>query len=295
MPYLECTLEKNIHGSQGKTKLSVDLTIDKSETAALFGPSGAGKTTILRMLAGLTKPDAGRIVVDGTVWYDSSSRNYCSPQNRHIGFVFQDYALFPTMTVVQNIAYGLRTNSNINMVDKLLTLFDLKPYKDRYPATLSGGQKQRTALARALVSNPQLLLLDEPLSALDPVLRAQLQETLTHIQRNFSLTTLLVSHDIAEIFRFAKKVYCIDNGRITQSNTPAGIFAPHADASNCLCIIGNVVSITHLGATTMLTLVNGSATTTIPCSTDSIADITTGDRVHVSVQAVNPHISKLAR
>jgi molybdate transport system ATP-binding protein len=182
------------------------------------------------------------------------------------------------------------------MVEKLLSVFDLQPYRNRYPAMLSGGQKQRTALARALVSNPKLLLLDEPLSALDPLLRAQLQTTISRIQQNFSLTTLIVSHDIAEIFRCAQKVYCINNGRITHHDTPARVFTPHADPLNSMCVIGDVVSMVSQGSVTHITLLNGTITTTIPCSTEALANIAIGDRIHVTVQGLNIVIeNKLCR
>ncbi|MDZ4378071.1 MAG: ABC transporter ATP-binding protein, partial [Xanthomonadaceae bacterium] len=153
----------------------LDLAVAAGETVAIVGASGAGKSTLLRMLAGLSQPNSGRIVVDGEPWFDSAKKINLPPQQRAIGFVFQDYALFSNLTVRQNVAYAA-DKGQASWVVRLLAMTGLTELQDSLPARLSGGQKQRVALARALARKPKLLLLDEPLSALDGALRAQLQD-----------------------------------------------------------------------------------------------------------------------
>ncbi len=215
---------KHLDTAAGPLKAHFDLTIHSSEFLTLFGPSGAGKTTLMRMIAGLEKPDNGVIEVDGEVWFDSTKKINLPPQRRSIGFVFQDYALFPTMSVRQNLLFAAETEEQRLNIDKLIELVELESLSDRLPATLSGGQKQRVALARALVRHPKILLLDEPLSALDPAMRQKLQDELSLIHTRLGVTTLLVSHDIAETVKLSDRLAAIEAGQIKQICPPDGVF-----------------------------------------------------------------------
>jgi len=207
-------LRKKMHGSEGEIALDVAFTLEPGRITTLFGRSGAGKTTVLRMLAGLTRPDAGRIAAGDEVWFDSAKQIETTPQSRRLGLVFQDLNLFPNMTVEGNLRFALRKNQDQKIVEELLETTKLSRLAARYPAALSGGQKQRVALARALVPEPQLLLLDEPLSALDEEARAELQEELLRLHGRRGFTALLVSHDRAEISKMSTAVLTLRDGRL---------------------------------------------------------------------------------
>ncbi|MDX9788081.1 MAG: ATP-binding cassette domain-containing protein [Desulfobacterales bacterium] len=210
---IELDFRKELIGAEGPFELSARITIEKNEIAVLYGASGAGKTTILRLLAGLDQPDEGFIKVNGATWYHKNSRIRLSPQKRSIGFVFQNYALFPTMTVRKNLEYAAPHRDDPG-IEKLLKMIGLEELQDRYPDRLSGGQQQRVALARALVRRPKILLLDEPLSALDPAMREKLQDEILLLHKNLDLTILLVSHDPCEIARLATTVLIVDGGTV---------------------------------------------------------------------------------
>lgn len=210
---LELNIEKTMLTSEGKANLVINTTVDTNELLCLFGHSGAGKTTILRILAGLLKPDKGRIVMDNCVWFDSDKKINRTPQQRNVGYMFQDYALFPNMTVRRNIEFAQK-KCDATEVDKLLHLFGLEALQAQRPSKLSGGQKQRVALARALAAKPQLLLLDEPLSALDFEMRNALQNEILKAHELLGSITLLVSHDLQELEKLASSVLLLRNGSV---------------------------------------------------------------------------------
>ena len=193
-------IQKLLQGSQGNFLLQADCDIPIGQLTTLFGASGAGKTTILKILAGLlpTTPQKGFIKFGENVWLDTDKKINIPPQKRSIGFVFQDYALFPNKTVRGNLEYALEKGANQQIIADLMAIMELNELQNRFPDTLSGGQKQRVALARALVRQPQLLLLDEPLSALDTQMRHRLQQYILLVHKTYNLTTILVSHDIAQ-------------------------------------------------------------------------------------------------
>ena len=205
--------------------LDVRIKEDWGKVINIFGPSGAGKTSILRMLAGLMMPDQGTIEVRGNTWFHSGNHISLRPQERRLGFIFQDYALFPNMTVKENLLYALDKGQSKSIVDELIDLIELGPLQNRYPKTLSGGQQQRVALARSVVRKPDLLLLDEPLSALDQSMRKKLQRYILDLHTKYNLTTMLVSHDMDEVFKMADVVYKIDEGKIIQFGTTEEVFA----------------------------------------------------------------------
>ncbi len=211
---IELDFKKNLLGADGPFELRARLTIPRNEIVVLSGPSGAGKTTMLRLLVGLDQPDDGFIKVEGETWFDRQTLVQLPPQKRSIGFVFQNYALFPTMTVRRNLEYAAPVR-NDPAVERLLKIVELEELQDRYPDKLSGGQQQRVALARALVRRPKILLLDEPLSALDQQMREKLQDEILILQKELDLTILLVSHDSNEIRRMAGKVLMIDRGMVS--------------------------------------------------------------------------------
>lgn len=185
------------------------LPLGRRHVTALLGPSGSGKTTILRCLAGLERPAAGSIRAGGAVWFDSARRLFLTPQQRDIGFLFQDYALFPHLSVADNLGYGLRgldPKTRLERIDELLERFHLTLLRDRRPREISGGQQQRTALARALARKPRLLLLDEPLSALDSALRREMRGELDALLDSLDIPVLLVTHDEEEAEALADEV-----------------------------------------------------------------------------------------
>jgi molybdate transport system ATP-binding protein len=204
----------------GRMALDLDLELQENKLIAIYGPSGSGKTTLLRILAGLVKPQKGLIRFGEEVWLDTAKKIMVRPQERQAGLVFQDYALFPNMTVRKNLEYALEKGQSRDFVDELMRVMELEELGGRYPARLSGGQQQRVALARALVGRPKLLLLDEPLSALDTEMRQRLQEFILQMHRTYSLTTLLVSHDAPEVIRLADRVVIIREGKVVEVGAP---------------------------------------------------------------------------
>jgi molybdate transport system ATP-binding protein len=198
---------------------SFDLEAEYALTAGSFlgvrGPSGSGKTTLLRCLAGLERPEEGRIEMDGEVWFDDRKRIFRPPQKRSVGMVFQDYALFPNMTVLGNVLYAA---ADRDRAVRLLELTRLTREARQFPRELSGGQKQRAALARALARRPKLLLLDEPLSALDEELRDSLALELGRVQRETGVAAILVSHSRAEIQKLCTEVLELSDGRMDGGN-----------------------------------------------------------------------------
>jgi len=285
---IEIAVSKQLDSASGPLQLEVHTQVDSGSFVALFGPSGAGKTSILRMLAGLATPDSGCITVDGVTWFDAREHVNLPPQRRAIGFVFQDYALFPNLSVRENVAYAADKNDSA-WVDELLALAGLSALQHRLPATLSGGQKQRVALARALARKPKLLLLDEPLSALDAAMRAQLQDDLLQLHQRFGLTTLLVTHDIGEVFKLAQRVLQLDGGRIVQAGTPAETFLSRRLRGR-LNVHAQVLAIRREEVVHVVSLLIGQEIVDVIASDDEVEGLCEGDVVSISAKAFSPAI-----
>lgn len=217
-------IERTVGGFSLKVRFEAE-----NEVLALLGASGCGKSMTLKCIAGIEKPDRGRIAVDGVTLFDSEHKINLSPQERRVGLMFQNYALFPHMTVLQNIRAGAKRETNRRKreaaVQRVLSGFGLTELAGHYPHQLSGGQQQRTALARILVSDPRILLLDEPFSALDSHLRFRLEQEVRGVIRSFGKTVLLVSHDRDEVYRMADRVAVMDHGIIGACGEKRAVFA----------------------------------------------------------------------
>ncbi len=201
-----------------------NLSAEQGEFVSFLGPSGCGKTTTLRMIAGFELPTSGKITIAG------QDLTYVPPNKRNVGMVFQSYALFPNMTIADNIGYGLKVvgkpKAEINeRVDEMLDLIHLENFRGRYPYQLSGGQQQRVALVRALAIRPQILLLDEPLSALDAKIRVELRQEIRRIQQQLGITTIYVTHDQEEALSLSDRVVVMSQGRMEQVGTPSEIYS----------------------------------------------------------------------
>jgi len=212
---IKIDIEKELHGASGAMNLEVNLEIKEGEFLAITGESGAGKSTLLRILAGL-ESSKGEIEVHGKSW------NNLSIQKREIGFVFQEYGLFENMSVEQNLLYVAKDK---NLAKELLATTELTNLKNRLPKTLSGGQKQRVALCRAFMKRPKLLLMDEPLSALNPTMRTNLQDEILILHKKFGTTTFMVSHDTSDIYRMASRVIVLELGKVVNNGTPKEVFS----------------------------------------------------------------------
>lgn len=227
MAYLEV---KQLNKSYGATQIfqQIDFSAQEGEFVTLLGPSGCGKSTLLRCLAGLTSPDSGQIMLQGEDIVP------LTPQKRAIGMVFQSYALFPNMTVEKNVAFGLKmqklpTKQIRERVEEALALVELTDFIRRYPHQLSGGQSQRVALARSLVTRPRLLLLDEPLSALDARIRRHLRDQIRRIQQELKLTTLFVTHDQEEALTLSDRIVLMNRGKIVQNGDAEALYTQPVD------------------------------------------------------------------
>ena len=257
---LAAEFEKHFAGGP-VIRASISCPVDGFAVTVLFGPSGSGKTTVLRCLAGLERPDRGHIRFQDEVWFDAARGVFAPPQQRGVGFLFQEYSLFPHLTVAGNIAYGL---SNVSWSDRrhrvaeLLDLLHLRGLEDRYPRQLSGGQQQRVALARALARRPQVLLLDEPLSALDLPTREQLRRELRRLLSELQIPTLLVTHDRVEAIGLGDRVVVLDQGRTCQSGSIQEVFTRPVDLS-----VARIVGVETVEPARVLHVGDGLATVAV--------------------------------
>ncbi len=276
---IRIVLQKKLRSTSGAMLLAIDLTIEKGEFVTLYGKSGAGKTSVLRMLAGLLKPDNGRVVVDNEILFDNQKKINLKPQDRKIGLLFQDYALFPNMTAKENLQFALRRNQEPGIIAELIDIMELGDLQNRKPNTFSGGEKQRVALARALVQKPKLLLLDEPLSALDIEMRNKLQDYILQVQEAYGLTMILVSHDAAEIMKMSDKVFYIEKGEIIAEGTAKDIL----NQQNNLELIGEIVAINKQ----TLNIRVGTVMIKINTNKKQIRSLAIGDKIVINANLID--------
>lgn len=284
---MHIAIRKKLGGPQGEFALDVDLRVEEGEFLTLFGPSGAGKTTLLRCIAGLETPDSGTIQCGGERWYDSAQRNSLPTQQRRVGFMFQDYALFPNMTVRGNLEFAQRKGAQRKHIDELIDMMALGELQHSKPGTLSGGQKQRVALARALAAEPRLLLLDEPLSALDQETRLRLQDEILRMQRQFGLTTLMVSHDVSEVYKLSRRVIIIEGGRAVREGSPAEVFGA-GQGGGKFRFAGEVLAIEPADVVFAVSILVGNQIVRIIATPDEAAQLKVGSRVMLLSKAFNP-------
>jgi len=284
--------KKKLISAAGPMALDVDFLIEANDLVTIFGASGAGKTTILRMIAGLTTPDEGLIQVGTEVWFDSKAGINKPVQERSIGFVFQDYNLFPNMTVRQNLEYALHDKQDKPLVDELLALANLTELANRKPQTLSGGQKQRLALIRALARKPKIFLFDEPLSSLDLELRLKLQDEILTLYGRFKIPTIFVTHDLSEIYKMSSTVFILEHGRITRTGKPSEIFGQD-NLSGKFKFVGTVLELVQDNFLYIVTIQIGQNITKVVVTEDEAAGLKVGDKVIVAAKAFNPILLKV--
>lgn len=289
---IKLNIKKTLNTADGKIDLVVDKQINDGEFLTLFGKSGSGKTTLLRIIAGLETPQSGQIIVSDEIWFDSQKKINLPPQMRNVGFVFQDYALFPNMTVRGNLEFALKNQNDKNKVNEILEIMEIENLAQMKPENLSGGQKQRVAVARTLMTNPKILLLDEPLSALDSAMRLKLQDELANVHKRFGITSVLVSHDISEVFRLSNRVFKIALGQITHDGTPSEVFA-NQNISGKFKIIGEVLSIKKSDILFIVEILAHNEIIKVTAVKSEIENIKIGDKILVSSKAFNPILTKI--
>lgn len=283
---IEIKINKPLHGSNGTMNLDIDLKINKGEFVALSGLSGSGKTTLLRILAGLENA-TGTLKIDNEYWLNEKYSK--DSQKRDIGFVFQDYALFPNFTVLQNLLY---VKKDKELAKHLLDMTDMYELKDRYPNSLSGGQKQRVSLCRALMNKPKLLLMDEPLSALDPQMRTKLQNEILTLHKEFNTTTIMVSHDPSEMYRLASRVLVLDYGKIVNDGLPKDILLK-TKGSQKFSFEGELLDIVRVDVINIAIISIGQQLVEIVLTKEESKTLKIGQKVNVSTKAFTPNIQGL--
>lgn len=289
---IKINIKKTLNTADGKITLHVNKEINNGDFLTLFGKSGSGKTTLLRIVAGLENPDSGTIHVDNEVWFDSIKKINLPPQKRGVGFVFQDYALFPNMSVRQNLEFALKDKKDGKKVDEILEIMEIQNLSSMKPDHLSGGQKQRVAVARSLMNGPKILLLDEPLSALDSSMRFKLQEELASVHKKFGITSILVSHDISEVFKLSNRVFKISSGSITDDGSAAKVFA-NQNLSGKFKIVGDVLSIEKNDILYIVEVLSHNEIIKITATQKDIKNLNIGDKVLLSSKAFNPIVTKI--
>ena len=289
---IKLNIKRTLATANGKMTLDINLSVEKGSFIAIYGDSGAGKTSLLRILAGLMDVDSGSLQVNGNTWLNTKNKTFVAPHKRKIGYVFQDYALFPNMTVRKNLEFAATNFKEKQFVKELITLMELTQLAGRKPETLSGGQKQRVALARALVQKPEILLLDEPLSALDTNMRTKLQNYILKVHRQFKLTTLLVSHDVSEIIKMADAIIAIKNGRIIKNAHPVQFFTGHS-VSGKFQFPGQILHILPNDVISIVSVLIGTNLVKVVVENREARKLKPGDKVLVASKAFNPVIMKV--
>ena len=280
---IEIDITKKLHGADGDMDLDLKLEIENGDFVALAGQSGSGKTTLLRILAGL-EDAKGMIKIDDEIWLND--KKVLPPQKRGIGFVFQDYALFPNMSVIENLLF---VTKDLSLAEHLLEITELKELRDRVPNTLSGGQKQRVSLCRAMMNRPKLLLMDEPLSALDPAMRTKLQNEILVLHKEFGTTTIMVSHDPSEIYRLSNRVVVLDNGVLINDGTPRDVLLKTKGSAK-FAFEGELLDIIKVDVIYIAIVSIGQQLVEVVVSQDERENLEVGQAVRVGTKAFSPNI-----
>ncbi len=288
---ININVSKKLQGAEKEIDFDIDCEFKKGEFWTLFGKSGIGKTTFLRMIAGLEKPDAGIIKIDDEVWFDSDKHINLPPQKRRVGFVFQSYALFENMSVIENIYFAQQIKDE-KKAKQILEKMEITNLANRNPSTLSGGQRQRVALARAIALEPKILLLDEPLSALDLATRAKLQDELKNIHDKFHLTTLLVSHDRSEVFKLSNFVIWLKDGKVYKKGSPKEIFLPK-ESSRKFSFKGEILSLEKRDILVVATIAIDQNIVEVVLDNIEAEEFFVGDEVLIATKAFNPLVKKI--
>ena len=277
---IKIDISKTLQDSSGDMSLRVKLDIKEQDFLAISGKSGSGKTTLLRILAGLEDSN-GEIEISGISW-----KNF-PVQKRNIGFVFQDYALFENMSVEKNLLF---VNDDKKLAKHLLELTQLTSLAKRLPNKLSGGQKQRVALCRAFMKRPKLLLLDEPLSALDPLMRAKLQDDILKLHKEFKTTTIMVSHDPSEIYKLSNRLVVLEDGKIIKDGCAKDILL-QTQGSQKFSLKGEILDIVKADIIFIAVVAIGQQIVEIVLDEDESKSFKIGQSVHVSTKAFAPNIT----
>ncbi len=279
-------VKKRLFGSKGDMNLDIKLDIKEGSFVSILGKSGSGKTTLLRIIAGLESA-RGNISVDREIWLEK--KRVLHPRERSVGFVFQDYALFPNMSVKENLLYA---NADENLANKLLNMTELDEMKDTLPTTLSGGQQQRVAICRALMRKPKILLLDEPLSALDMQMREKLQLEILKLHVEFKTTTIMVSHSPNEIYKMSDFVALMEDGKIKKYGNPKEILLK-TSGSQKFSFGGRILDIYKADILHIAVIAIDNQIVEIVLDSNEAQSLKIGDSVRVSTKAFSPVVSKV--
>jgi len=278
---IHIAIQKTLHGSQGNMALNIMLDIQEGSFVSLSGKSGSGKTTLLRVLAGLEDAQ-GSISVGETIWQNESIN--LVPQKREIGFVFQEYALFNNMSIENNLLF---VNKDRELANYLLEVTELSELKKRLPNTLSGGQKQRVSLCRAMMKRPKLLLLDEPLSALDTHMRTKLQNEILTLHKKFEMTSIMVSHDPSEMYKLSNRVILLEQGRVIKDGSAKEILLETTGSAK-FSFEGKLLEIIKIDVIYVAIIAIGQQLVEVVVSQSEVKTLRVGENIRVRTKAFSP-------
>ncbi|MAQ75088.1 MAG: hypothetical protein CL613_01995 [Aquimarina sp.] len=277
---VDIDIHKILKGKSGNFNLNIKLHIEKGKIIGIYGASGEGKTSLAKMLCGILMPDQGKIIVADQVWYDSEKKINLKPQKRSANLMFQDYALFPNMSVRKNLEFALQKNGDSKIIEDIISIIELENLQHSKIHKLSGGQQQRVALARAMVNMPRLLILDEPLSAIDEEMRIKLQDYILKTHKAYHLTTILISHNISELHKIADSVYELENGSLHQVKAKS-------NSDNNTSVSGKVVKKTLKPPFVEITIIYGNTHLNFTTRAEKAANINEGQIVTIPEDMLN--------
>ena len=277
---VDIDIHKTLKGKLGSFNLNIKLHIEKGKIIGIYGASGEGKTSLAKMLCGILIPDQGKIIVADQVWFNAEKKINLKPQKRSANLMFQDYALFPNMSVRKNLEFALQKNGDPKIIEDIISIIELENLQHSKIHKLSGGQQQRVALARAMVNMPRLLILDEPLSAIDEEMRIKLQDYILKTHKAYRLTTILISHNIRELHKIADSVYELKNGSLHQVKAKSS-------SDNNTSVSGKVVSKTLKPPFVEITILYDTTPLNFTLWAEKAADINEGQVITVPEDILN--------